>query len=63
MKCKIFGKNYECNKWAYDKHVSDHKIEPFKIKKYNDFGDQMKEIENKNNLFIEHLINKKEKNN
>ena len=36
----------------YDKHVDGHKVEPFKIKKYSDFGDQMKEIENKNNLFI-----------
>ena len=62
MKCKICGKNYKCNKWAYDKHVDGHKVEPFKIKKYNDIGDQMREIENKNNLFIEHIKNRKKKN-
>ena len=31
MKCKICGKNYRCNKCAYDKHVDSHKMEPFKI--------------------------------
>ena len=62
MKCKICGKNYKCNKCAYDKHVSDHKMEPFKIRKFSDFGDQMREIENKNNLFIDHIKNKKKKN-
>ena len=49
MKCKICGKSYKCNKCAYDKHVDNHKMEPFKIRKFNDFGDQMREIENKNN--------------
>ena len=41
MKCKICGKNYKCNKCAYDKHVDSHKMEPFKIRKFNDFGDQI----------------------
>ena len=36
-------------------------MEPFKIRKFNDFGDPMKEIENKNNLFIDHIKNKKKK--
>ena len=62
MKCKICGKNYKCYKCSYDKHIDSHKMEPFKIRKFNDFGDQMKEIKNKNNLFIEHLKNKKKKN-
>ena len=61
MKCKICGKNYKCNKCAYDKHVDGYKVEPFKIKKYSDIGDQMKEIENKNNLFIDHVKNKNKK--
>ena len=61
MKCKICGKSYKCNKCAYDKHVDSHKMEPFKIRKFNDFGDQMREIENKNNLFIDHIKNKKKK--
>ena len=62
MKCKICGKSYKCNKCAYDKHVDSHKMEPFKIRKFNDFGEQMREIENKNNLFIDHIKNKKKKN-
>ena len=62
MKWKICGKMYKCNKCAYDKHVDDHKVDPFKIKKYSDIGDQLREIENKNNLFIEHIKNKKKKN-
>ena len=41
MKCKICGKNYKCNKCAYDKHVDSHKMEPFKIRKFNDFGDHL----------------------
>ena len=36
-------------------------MEPFKIRKFNDFGDQMREIENKNNLFIDHIKNKNKK--
>ena len=36
MKCKICGKNYKCNKYAYDKHVDSHKMEPYKIRKFND---------------------------
>ena len=62
MKCKIYGKLYKCNKCAYDKHVDSNKMEPYKIKKFNDFGDQMREIENKNNLFIDHIKNHKKKN-
>ena len=58
MKCKICGKNYICNKCAYDKHVDSHKMEPFKIRKFNDFSDQMREIENKNNLFIDIPFNR-----
>ena len=61
MKCKICGKSYKCNKCVYDKHVENHKMEPFKIRKFNDFGDQLKEIENKNNLFIDHIKNKNKK--
>ena len=52
---------YKCNKCAYEKHVDGHKDEPFKIKKKSDFGDQLREIENKNNLFIEHIKNSKKK--
>ena len=61
MKCKICGKNYKCNKCAYDKHVDNHKMEPYNIRKFNDIGDQMKEIENKNNVFFEHIKNKNKK--
>ena len=62
MKCKICGKKYKCNKCAYDKHVDNHKMEPYKIRKFNDIGDQMNEIEYKINLFIDHIKNKKKKN-
>ena len=61
MKCKICEKNYKCNKCAYDKHVDSHKMGPYKIRKFNDIGDQMSEIGNKNNLFIDHIKNKKKK--
>ena len=61
MKCKICGKKYKCNKCAYDKHVENHKMEPFKIRKFNDLGEHMREIENKNNLFFEHIKNKNKK--
>ena len=60
MKCKICGKSYKCNKCAYDKHIENHKMEPFKIRQFNDIGDLLKEIE-KNNLFINHIKNKNKK--